>query len=813
MSLRTGTSYDEPEIQGIPTGLFVAGFLANCAMLPVDAAVNERILKRRSFAHFRFVDDHTILAYEFEELCDWIEKYQAMLTEYDTGASVNTEKYDPVSLRDWINVRADPSETSRTFSEQELSEINELRVFAVNDTRFDGANPTKLLTKTLGQVSAIATADIEILDDGELEERLKQLEWLLLADISEREIRPDTRAAFAAGKIAALAPLLIHETDDLVDSFRALQALKAQAPEPSRSTKEEIDQYAATIERHNRSVANLQVKFKQEEWRRLNHCFGLLLQAFREFPEKARLFYRLHEYCRITGFKGLNRIADWIVEARKRQHDAWACYYSGLSLQILARGVLSAARELGMEHALLSDKEAALSHLEDVSKIDVSAHLMPRQQEAWFHAIGRREFGVALLSASEVVRQTIDTDSLSFDLQSLANKCVKLSFDGPVLTWTHETGRCAGVWAHYCESILSIDEVPSPVWKRFAPLFVFANDSDRYAARRYPEHLSDEGWRHILHSEESIPKADSGWIRDAIEGKKQRIDAALSSKIVALKRAGRSLTAPVEGWITLASWTRQVSKEVSPFDPRRSEWTALEVVRQIISPIIDEFDADRSRLDRLHPNNVLVPESWKSKFSYTHQRAGVSWEAWQSFARCNVVMLRALPTSVTDYRYFTHLSGGRRLEDWERQLVGVGRLLLGLLRLNHDVLRIWNIRGNEHVFQLPRTRWFQSLAVSSPTLLILEACLGGRSAETRAIARSPGLFGWTNGLKTNDTDFDPPSLLDPNELLSALVSAQNILKDNQLSVAMNQPRQLIPFRLNDFAAGSNVATVADDFDE
>ena len=59
--------------------------------------------------------------------------------------------------------------------------------------------------------------------------------------------------------------------------------------------------------------------------------------------------------------------------------------------------------------------------------------------------------------------------------------------------------------------------------------------------------------------------------------------------------------------MTLANWTRLVSKEVSPFDPRRSEWTALEIVRQIISPIIEEFGAEQTRLDRLHPNNVLVP--------------------------------------------------------------------------------------------------------------------------------------------------------------------------------------------------------------
>ena len=79
------------------------------------------------------------------------------------------------------------------------------------DTKMDGANPTKLLTKTLGQVSAIAATNPDMLDDEDIEERLKLLEWLLLANIPDREIRPDTRAAFAAGQIATLAPLLIGD--------------------------------------------------------------------------------------------------------------------------------------------------------------------------------------------------------------------------------------------------------------------------------------------------------------------------------------------------------------------------------------------------------------------------------------------------------------------------------------------------------------------------------------------------------------------------------------------------------------------------
>ena len=632
---------------------------------------------------------------------------------------------------------------------------------------------------------------------------MRLLEWLLLADIPEREIRPDTRAAFAAGQIAALAPLLIQEEDGLIDAARSLAALEAQAPKPERSTREELENHKASVEEQTRRVEKLRADHEKGEERHLRHCFGLLLQAFREYPGKARLFYRIHEYCRVTGFKGLAEIADWINEERVRGHGVWADYYAGLSLQILARGVLFAARALSAEDALRSDKEAALRHPGDVGDIDARAFLVTRDSEAWFHAAGRKEFGVALLSVVEVLRQTAAYNGLAARLEGLAGKCLSVSFGGPAEAWESETARRLGVWAHLAESVLSVDGKPSPAWLRFEPLFSFSNVSDVRAARRYPEFLSDSGWDQLLHSEEPLPETDSGWLREAMEGNRRRVESAGISRRLAFARAARSLEVPSKGWMTLAEWTRQVSRECSPFDPRRSEWTALEIVRQIVSPIVD-FDGDQSVLDRLHPDNVLVPESWKLEFACQRDRAGVSWETWRHFtqaAQNGPIKLRDTATSVLDYRYFADKQTGRPLNDRERRLVSVGRLLLGLLRLNHDAPRIWNIRGNEQIFMLPRTRWFQALAISSPTLLLMEGCLGGRSAETRAIALNPGLFGWKDGLEANDAEFDPPLLRDVNELLGAIERAQNVLKHNQLAIIMNQPRQLIPFRLSDFAIG------------
>ena len=797
-------SFDGEQGRGIPTGLFVAGFLANVAMLPIDREVDVRIKQKRSIAHFRFVDDHTILAYDFDDLCNWIVWYKKLLVQHDTGAEANNEKYDPSTLSAWIDAREKmvSPQTSQSISESEDRQVQ--KDAAVLDTKMDGANPTKLLTKTLGQVSAIAATNPDILDDKDIEERLKLLEWLLLANIPDREIRPDTRAAFAAGQIATLAPLLIREADGLIDAARSLASLKGLTPKAGRATEQD-EAHLSALQEKTKQVNELLSVHSRERRRCLEHCFGLLLQAFREYPGKARLFLRLHQYCRLTGHKGLSCIAQWIKETRQREHNCWADYYAGLSLQILAGSVLFAARTLNTVNALRSDKEAALDHLNDVASLDTGVFLIPREREAWFHRFARRGFGVALVSVSSLVRKDVGDDRLAERLNEVAGKCIKVSFAINGREWEAETGRLPGVWAHRIEYYLSIDEQPSSVWNLFEHCFTYSKVFDHLAARRYPEVLPDRGWRYFLQSEKTLKETDSGWLREAMNDHPKRITDARLSTRKAFTRAARSYDSPGNGWMTLSKWTEFVSTKCSPFDPRRSEWTALEIVRQIVFPIVNNLDVTEKRLDNLHPNNILIAEPWESDFHVDQNRAGVSWEKWCSYVGSTpggsgAIKLRNSATSVMDYRYFFNTHTGRELDEWDRRLASFGRLLLGLLRFNHESPRLWNLHGNEQIIALPRTQRVRSLAISTPTLLLMEGCLSGRSAETRAISRRPELFGWKDGVDINDVEFDPPALLGTDKLLEAIETAQQVLRDNQLAVAMNQPRQLIPFRLKDFSA-------------
>lgn len=797
--------FDETQIHGIPTGLFVAGFLANVAMLRIDTAVNERIEDQRAIAHFRFVDDHAILAYEFKDLCKWIEEYRQLLEHYDIGATIHPEKFNPASLGELLSEQAKNMEPDTVLTNDTLPTRDKKEETAIRETKLDGKSPTKLLTKTLGQVSAIAATNFDILDDEDLGEQLKLLEWLLLADIPEHEIRPDTRASFAASRIAILAPTLIRETDGLVDAARSLADFKVQTLDLGHAAEaNDPHKYLVALETQ---LMEQQEVYKQNEKKHLRRYFRLLLQAFHKFPSKARLFHKLCDYCRKSGFHGLSEIIGWIAEARSQGYGVWADYYTGLMLQILAQGVLLASRAWQSDDALRSDKDAALSHLKNVGSINLEEFLIPHDKEAWFHTMGRKEFGVALLSVAEVLQQDPMKYGLSTQFKNMAGRCLIVSFNDSAQFWKKETLRSPGVWAHLVESFLSIYDKPSLAWKQFELLFSSSHVADIQALRRYPEFLSDANWGQFLHLTTPLPISDSGWLWETMHGNRNRIDAALGSKKRTFRRTAKSIKSKPSDRITLTDWTEFILHKCDPFDPRRSEWTALEIVRQIILAIKNKFSFDQSTANLLHPNNIHIPENWREKFPYQENCMRVSWEDWKKFTQVEKIRLIRPRSSKTrileDYRYSATTTDNYNFSNWERFLVSIGRLLLGQLRLSYDTPKIWNIRGNEQVSPLPRTRWFNSLAISSLTLLVMESCLTGRSAETRVMFQVPELFGLNESSDVNDTKFDPPPLNNLEELLGSIKRAQRELESNQLSVLMNQPRQLIPFRLKDFSAGPN----------
>ena len=562
---------------GLPTGLFVSGFLANVAMLPVDQTMNQLLSETRRVAHFRFVDDHCVLAYDFDGLSTWISDYESVLVKHQIMAPLNPEKYSPASLGVYLDA----------VTQGRPEDNSHLRLAATNDTRIDGINPTPLMTQTLAQVSAIAGTDPNTLDDNDLLELLKRLEWLLLADIPEHELRPNTRMTFVAGRIAAFAPQLVPEIPELVDAQRLHVRLK--------DTESEI------------RVLTLTPLQSKEEQRHLRYYFELLLQAFRTCPENTRLFARLHQYCRKTGYRGISSIVQWFSDIRTNGARVWADYYSGLSLFTLAYGACSSAHTLVDANALRMTKHAALEHLRDIASVRIADFLVPSNREAWYQSVARRSAGVLFLTLSNAsFPDYADGPDLCRTFARLSRECLGADLRSAHSDWEAFTGRQAGVWAHAIEGLLAPSSTtPSFAWSWFQEHLQPHKGYDRQALRRYPDRLSDSSWKQFVAAGINFDKNDAGWLTDSIGGDQRRVVEALGARNFALRRAGKSYDSSNTTSTTLTEWISFLLS-CSTFDPRRSEWTALEIVRRLT----DEFLDDRA--DDLHPNNILVPRVWRS---------------------------------------------------------------------------------------------------------------------------------------------------------------------------------------------------------
>jgi hypothetical protein len=232
-------------------------------------------------------------------------------------------------------------------------------------------------------------------------------------------------------------------------------------------------------------------------------------------------------------------------------------------------------------------------------------------------------------------------------------------------------------------------------------------------------------------------------------------------------------------------------RSLPPNDPRRSEWTALEIVRQILVLFTEFKGPDADELDRLHPENVLIDPSWRGPPEDAFTNGRLTWAGWRTVAAAKPVNI--YQPGLEDYRYREDLEENDRR--WARRLRPVGQLLWGTLRRDFRLPCAWNVRGQERSL-VELVAWdLERLPISSFTLKILQACLLPRSIETALLLDFPSLFGNRRGQAADDAEFDRPitSLV---TLIGLLERAQRILTCSQMTVLEYEPRQLIPVRLN-----------------
>lgn len=766
----------------IPTGLYAAGFLANMGLLKVDLQVNE-LLKERDIAHFRFVDDHIVLAYSFEDMIAWIDEYLKLLSLSNTGARVNPSKIEPRELAEFFSSR-------KNFKKRIVSD----RDSAKKKCKLNPQFPTPLMTKTLALVSAIARTDFNLLEESELLSLTDQLEHMLLVDLPETEIPEKTRLSFAATRLVRAAESRLSNNSRLahLNCSRDEIALRLSDKDLSIEDRAILD---GESEKNRKELSEHQAECQKETRR----AFGLMRKVLQERPDRVRLWTRTIQMCRQTGVKGLKEIWGDIRNVENELENSLAAeYLMSTTLALLGSEVIIASRSVCDPDIADWRRKAAIEFLLDVSKMFIVKPTM--SERSWFLEISWRQFCFGLFCADLIIKSSGASEfgfdcELPSDFVTVGKRCLGDSKGKEVgLGWAWWVARksLGDLSSRANRMVLGVGEGLPPTseshsfWRFFpfdVPPSVLLSMS---AGKSYTRNVAQMG----------------GWWHDALDARPEIINDLLAEPgSPTITRVIRNISlANNSRFVSLHKWCRftQLANETSAIDPRTGEWTALEIVRQIAVRITDseEFSwsyVNAAKKERqspvcLHPANFRIPREWLETSVPTWSNWKLSMHTGNSQVRVELV-----PTSyrLSDSRYTPVSSPESALFDSVNPVRGLGLLLYGLLRRDFEFPSIWNGFGHSDVLSLLPRLLITEMTCSSWTLGVLLACLQPRAMENVFFLNWPFL----GKPPHDDSVHDPLRLQSSEEVRRVIEKCQQELERNQLSTINHRARQLMPISI------------------
>ena len=789
----------------IPTGLLVSGFLANTAMLDVDRAVDGQLRttdpnSRHRIAHFRYVDDHTFLAGEPEDLVDWIERYQALLTEANPAWRINSAKTEPRAVRDCLSVTSEPG------GARDLS--------VIRNAPLDPDFPRPLLSHTLNKISAVAATRFELLDDESQSQFIHDVEMLLLGDFGETEVRPETRASFAASVLARsdlhlrrLATTTWQASHDVQQCQATLSSLQRQldtfrdgaAP---ASLTERIYALRGRLPRLQDKERETSTELGGNRSRDKARHFRLILSAVRRFPDKIRLWLTAVRYCGRVGYDGLSDIGK-LLRSPDLVAPLTQSYVSAVVAHGTAMEVIRAVRVLADEAADENARRIASEFLEAAATI--KADLSPTAR--WYE----RRAVAMLTSASWAAAVSLEVSRPADLLAAAAQRiqvprfrAVRGGHGNPqaVGRQTRRLGRAAvdssylAVWLD--RSLETWSAKPSVIWPVLAG---FVDSSAPGAAAffgRYPRDVPTNVLVSMATGRVPPFSDNQGWFYEAVAGRSPREQSALRR----VSRKARGLAAELirplleqsapSGFVRLTNWVdwmrsypgnTKLSLERAS-DPRLGEWTCLRVLDMVAQKVRSRRKAARPLL---HHSTVVIPAAWITLPEIP--TGGVSWASWRDALDRGSV--RFMQPQVSDERY---MGPAWELDsavppDWP-WIRGLGLLLLGLLNKSFD----WPAPWNPDFWQNGRpevvARAMSRVSCSSITMAILQSTLAARAREN--VVRR---FDMAAEQADADTRFDPPFIASLVDLQMWLARSMRTLERHQMSGRGGRARQLVPVML------------------
>jgi len=780
-----GLSAKERDFKGIPTGLYVAGFLANAGLFKVDLEV-DKLLKNRNVAHFRFVDDHIVLAYSFNELVKWVEEYLKLLDSLETGATVNRDKIEPEALAQYFGAKENPEKS-----------LDDIQKEAEKKCELNPQFPTPLMTKTLALVSAIARTDFDLLEESEIVSLTDQLEHMLLVELPEAEIPEKTRLSFAATRLIRLAECRLSNNARLVELECRHEILDAELANKALSNEHRV-----SFNRERKETKKELKKQRDKLDREVFKAFGLMRKVLQERPDRVRLWTRAIKMCRQAGVKGLKDIFNDITRVKDTNPMAAEYLYASTLSLLGYEAIIAALLVLNPEIAEWR-KKAAQSFLNDIKEAPRSNPLCSGRR--WFLQKSWEQFCFGVFCADVIIRSS-STEEKGYE-SGLPAELIKAGSN--CLTEKGiESSQSMAWWA----ARLSMREFSSraPRWVVDIACRIPATSESNLFWRFFPFDVPPDILQGMIVDDRYSQNLDQmgGWWYDALSAKREIASTLMlngSSPEIACALNNLQSTSNRD-FVSLHEWCAEIRqiRAKNASDPRASEWTALEIVRQV-GLSITEFNlgyvakqsANHTSTLCLHPANFRVPRKWLDDFKLKSP----TWIKWENKIKPenNETQVKYVSDdlyddlSVADSRY-TPLQENVLSNDLfvlVNPVRGLGLLLYGLLRHDFEFPTVWNGPGHSDVLNRLPLCLLKEMTCSSLTLGLLKACLQPRAMENLkpSIVQSPD----------DDSLHDPVLLRNVEDVCQRINQCQEHLKRNRLSTINDKPRQLTPISIRDLS--------------
>ncbi len=808
-----GSGTKKNTLTTIPAGLAVSDFLQNIALMAVEQAITKRLIasksvpapdiREKTVAHFRFGVDHCFLSRDFSSLVDWVNEYQALLEDHGCGTTLNWKSIKPQSLSICQN-HTIPSGIPH----------EESRRLATQDALLDNTNPLPVITRTLRMLTSIKNLNFDLLEQREKALYIDKMENLLLGRASgiadSYDFQIDSIARKLAwsvpqevlGNQANLCPIErgLFETKKHEHSLcKRLQELRKDTEEAlaTRKSLQQLQQKIKGLEKEHQQLSSANTR---KQHKRQMHIFLMLLKALRSHQEKLNLWVYLLEYCRFSGHTDLTLIHNEL-EQLSRRNPAGAGHIRALICRLMANQAVLCAVNMSQKDHLIYRRQAAYAYLQTLLRqpVTLPENVEPALYEQKALNLMQCGFGSALLYLQNAENELImDRDFRS--MQRLAAKCEAIDWFASPEKWAEKTSIPLSAWAWWAETRLNapMGTGPGPIWNAVVSKLGIDEPCTCPLLFRYPHNVTRKVKTETIIkaclAKDAFTKKDrAGWLHELLQGTdpvqyKYRRGSAITpgeKKILRIMQKSSN-----DSWITLekwACWSRQKYKE-NLYDPRVTEWTALELADQIAGKVKIFVQGDKNDEYPLHPLNILVPEKW------TRERKTVlTWDYWRDQIREEPFLLQLRGADrVDDYRYRFTLSEFAQATPEIAMIRGFGLLLLGLVTHSFDWPAVWNVRGHEwQYFSLVRAG-MRNIPFSSWTHAILEACLLPRQLETALT--EPSL----SAEYDDDTALDPPQIMNLTMFQSYVRKARQVLERYQLTLQHRIPRQLVPVQLEHF---------------